>query len=92
MRDLRKYARQTNVRLIAGALFLLFVVGDGLIYFIYGPAAAVTGFLCLLGGLVPIVLVVLVLALLDWITRRLSADSETDSSTDSESDKRTETD
>jgi uncharacterized SAM-binding protein YcdF (DUF218 family) len=74
MRDLRKYARQTNVRLIAGALFLLFVVGDGLIYFIYGPAAAVTGFLCLLGGLVPIVLVVLVLALLDWITKRANPD------------------
>jgi hypothetical protein len=69
-RDLRKYARQTNFRLIVGALFLLFIVGDGLIYVVYGPAAAVTGLLCILGGLVPVGLIVLVLLLLDWITKR----------------------
>jgi hypothetical protein len=34
-RDLRKYIRQTNVRLVVGALVLLFVVGDGLIYLFY---------------------------------------------------------
>jgi hypothetical protein len=68
-RDLRKYARQTNIRLIVGALLLLFIVGDGLIYLFYGPGAAVTGLLCLLGGLVPVGLTVLVLFLLDWITR-----------------------
>jgi len=73
-RDLRKFAQQTNVRLIVGALLILFVVGDGLIYFIYGPAAAVTGLLCLLGGLVPVVLTVLVLLLLDWITKRANRD------------------
>jgi hypothetical protein len=69
-RDLRKYARQTNFRLIVGALLLLFIVGDGLIYVIYGPAAAVTGLLCILGGLVPVGLIVLALLLLDWITKR----------------------
>jgi len=68
-RDLRKYARQTNFRLIVGALLLLFIVGDGLIYVIYGPAAAVTGLLCLLGSLVPVGLIVLALLLLDWITK-----------------------
>jgi hypothetical protein len=68
-RDLRKFARQTNVRLIVGALLLLFIVGDGLIYIIYGPGAAVTGLLCLLGGLVPVGLTMLALLLLDWITR-----------------------
>jgi len=68
-RDLRKYARQTNVRLIAGALLLLFVIGDGLIYLIYGAGAALMGLLCLLGGLVPVILTVLVLLLLDWIAR-----------------------
>jgi uncharacterized SAM-binding protein YcdF (DUF218 family) len=71
-RDLRKYVRQTNIRLIGGALFLLFVVGNGLIYFVYGAGAAVIGFLCLLGGLIPIALVVLTLMLLDWIARRAS--------------------
>ncbi len=69
-RDLRKYARQTNVRLIAGALLLLFVVGDGLIYLVYGPGAASLGLLCLLAGLVPVILTVLAILLLDWIARR----------------------
>ena len=67
-RDLRRYARQTNVRLFAGGLLLLFIVGDGLIYIFYGPASALTGFLCLLGGLFPLVLIWLALWLLEWIT------------------------
>lgn len=74
VRDLRDYARRTSVRLIAGALLLLFVVGDGLIYIIYGKSAALMGLLCLLGGLFPVVLVILILALLDWITRRANPD------------------
>jgi len=69
-RDLRKYARQTNVRLGVGAVLILLVVGLGLIYFIYGPGAAVTGLLCLLGGLSPIALIILSLAILDWIGQR----------------------
>jgi uncharacterized SAM-binding protein YcdF (DUF218 family) len=69
-RDLRKYARQTNVRIGVGAVLLLLIVGTGLIYFIYGPGAAVSGLLCLLAGLLPIVLIFLALALLDWIQKR----------------------
>jgi hypothetical protein len=69
-RDLRKYAQQTNIRLVVGALLVLLVVGVGLIYLIYGPGAAVTGLLCLLAGLTPIVLIVLSLAVLDWIQKR----------------------
>ena len=45
MRDLRRYANQTNFRLIVGGLLLLFIVGDGLIYIIYGSAAAISGLL-----------------------------------------------
>ncbi|MGZ6347631.1 MAG: hypothetical protein ACXWNC_08730, partial [Anaerolineales bacterium] len=63
-RDLRKYIRQTNVRLVVGALVLLFVVGDGLIYLIYGPGAAIAGFLCLLGGMAPVILVILIILLI----------------------------
>ena len=74
MRDLRKYMRQTNTRLIIGALLLLFVVGDGSIYLIYGPASALMGLLCILGGLVPVLLVILVLAILDWIAKRADPD------------------
>jgi hypothetical protein len=69
-RDLRKYARQTNVRLAVGAVLILLVVGTGLIYWIYGAGAAVTGLLCLLAGLSPIALIVLSLAILDWIQKR----------------------
>jgi len=69
-RDLRRYARQTNVRLVVGALFLIFVVGDGMIFLIYGSGPALLGLLCLLGGMLPVVLTVLVLWLLDWITKR----------------------
>lgn len=73
-RDLREYARQTNTRLIIGGILLLFIVGDGLIYWIYGPAAALSGLLCLGIGLVPILLIMLVLAVIDWIVKR--ADQE----------------
>lgn len=69
-RNLREYAANTTVRLIVGALALLFVVGLGLIYIIYGPNAAILGFLCLIAGIVPILLVLAVLALLEWISKR----------------------
>ncbi|MEW5828420.1 MAG: hypothetical protein AB1846_05975 [Chloroflexota bacterium] len=74
MRDLRRYARQTNVRLIAGAVLLVFVIGDGLIYVIYGLAPALMGFACLLAGLSPILLILLALALMDWIVKRANRD------------------
>jgi hypothetical protein len=70
MRDLRGYARQTQVRLIAGGLLLLFLVGDGLIYIIYGPGAAVFGLMCLFAVLIPIALIVLILGGFEWIVKR----------------------
>lgn len=73
-RDLREYSKQTTFRLIAGALLLLFIVGDGLIGLIYGPAAAVTGLLCMVGALVPIGLVLLAMGGLDWIVKKLDRD------------------
>ena len=69
-RDLRAFARQTNIRLLIGAFGLLFGVGLVLIYFIYGPGAALAGFLCLLGGLVPILLILASLYGIDWIVKR----------------------
>jgi hypothetical protein len=74
MRDLRKYARQTYVRLIAGALLVLFIFGDGMIYLIYGPGAALTGILCLLGGLAPVILIFLFLYLMEWVVKRANRD------------------
>jgi hypothetical protein len=73
-RDLRKYTSQTNFRLLVGAFLLLFVVGLGLIWLIYGLPAAITGMFCLLGALVPISLVWLFMVGLDWIVRRANRD------------------
>jgi hypothetical protein len=70
-RDLRSYASQTTVQLIAGALVLLFVVGTGLVWWIYGLGAAVMGLLCLLGALVPIGLIVLIMFGLDWLVKKV---------------------
>ena len=69
-RDLREYARQTNVRLLVGFIILLFVVGDGLVYIIYGSGAAVMGALCLVGGLAPLLLIWLALVAMDWIVKK----------------------
>jgi hypothetical protein len=74
IRDLRKYARQTTVRVAAGAVLLLFIVGDGLIYLIYGKAAAVMGLLCLVGGMIPIALIFAILFLMEWISKRANPD------------------
>lgn len=73
-RDLREYARQTNTRLIVGGVLLLFIVGDGLIYFIYGPGAAISGLLCLGIGLFPILLIILVLTVIDWVVKHADRD------------------
>lgn len=73
-RDLRKYARQTNVQLAVGAVLLLFLIGDGLIYLIYGKGAALMGLSCLLIGLAPIVLIVLLMLLLNWIVKLANRD------------------
>ncbi len=70
-RDLRKYVKDTNTRILIGAILLLFVLGIALIY---GFGAAVSGFLCLLGALVPIALIFLALFGLDWIVKRANRD------------------
>lgn len=69
-RDLRKYANQTNVRAFIGFLLLVFLVGDGLIYLIYGKAAAVSGVICILAGLGPLVLIWLALVFIDLIVKK----------------------
>jgi hypothetical protein len=70
-RDLRRYASQTNFRLVVGGLLLLFIIGDGLIYYFYGKGAAVLGLFCILAGMVPVVLTVFVIFLMDWIRKRI---------------------
>ena len=70
MRDLRKYAKGTNLRLIIGFVLLLLLVGDGLIYLIYGPGAAITGVLCILGGLAPLGLIYILLLVVEKVAQK----------------------
>jgi len=73
-RDLREYAKQTSVQLGVGAFILLFIVGDGLIYLIYGKIAALMGLTCLLAGIAPIILIVIIMVILNWIVKRANRD------------------
>lgn len=68
--DLRRYASQTNARLIIGGLLLLVFIGLGLVLFFYGKGAAATGLLCVFAGLVPVLLIYLILGLFNWIVKR----------------------
>ena len=70
MKDLREYARQTNVRLALGAFILLFVVGVGLIWIFYGERAAGMGFVCLLAALFPVILILAIFLGIEWILKR----------------------
>jgi TM2 domain-containing membrane protein YozV len=74
MRDLRRYARQTNVRLVAGIIILVFTLGLGLIYSIYGAGGAITGLVCLAGAFVPVLLVWAFLWAIDRFVRRVNED------------------
>ena len=74
MRDLRKYARQTTIRLIVSGVILVFGVGSLMIYWIYGPSAAIGGLLCMGAALVPIVLILAFFALAEWIVKRANHD------------------
>ncbi|MGD0708403.1 MAG: hypothetical protein ABSA51_08110 [Anaerolineaceae bacterium] len=67
--DLRKYARTTTFRVILGGLGLVFIIGDGLIYWFYGSAAAISGLLCIGAGLAPVLLILFILWLLEWIAK-----------------------
>jgi len=70
-RDLRGFAKQTNLRLLIGFILLLVIVGDGLIYFFYGRNAAIMGLVCLLLGLGPAVIIWLVLIVLGWVVKKV---------------------
>lgn len=73
-RDLRRYARQTNIRLLFGFILILFLVGIGLIYVFYGRQAALLGFFCMIFGLSPLVIIWMSLAVIEWIVKRANQD------------------
>jgi hypothetical protein len=69
-RDLRRYAKQTNLRLLLGFFMLLLLVGIGLIYLFYGRNAALMGLLCTGAALVPAFLVWLILWVMGYIVKK----------------------
>jgi len=66
MRDLNKYMRETRIRLIIGAVSLIFLLGEGLIFLIYGKGPGLMGLICLFVGMVPVLLITLVIYVFDW--------------------------
>ena len=70
MRDLRKYARQTTVQLIIGAFVILLIIGEGLIYYFYGVGGAISGLICIGGGLLPILAIVAALWIIELIANK----------------------
>jgi hypothetical protein len=73
-RDLRHYAKQTNIRLVIGGIAVLVIIGDGLILLIYGRDAAVMGLLCLIVGLLPLLVIWAVLFFLGWVVKKSNPD------------------
>jgi len=73
-RDLRGYAHNTNVQLLVGFFLILLIIGEGLIYIMYGSGAALVGLLCILGGLAPLILIGLAFLVIQWILKRADQD------------------
>ena len=68
--DLRKYASQTNFRLVVWFILILIIVGLGLIWVIYGKNAALLGFFCLLGAGIPVTLIAIFIFGLDRFVKK----------------------
>ena len=66
---MRKFAQQTQNRIVIGFLIILFTVGLALIYFIYGSRAALMGLICLGGILGPIFLILLILTIIERLLK-----------------------
>ena len=69
-RDLRKYTKNTKTRLLIGFLALIFLVGDGLILLFYGKEAGIFGLVCMLGALIPVLLVIIFLVIADKVVKK----------------------
>jgi len=57
----QSYTKQTRNRMVIGFLVILFTLGIGLIWIVYGKEAAFLGFICLVGISIPISLIALFL-------------------------------
>lgn len=68
--DYRHLHKQTERRLLVAAIFLLVVVGGGLIGLIFGPGEMLAALPCLLGGAIAILGLYLLLVVVErWANR-----------------------
>jgi len=74
MNDIRKYSKTTTTRLVLGVILIILFIGTGLIYLIYGPAAAGLGLTCLLGAGIPIALIFIFLTILERVVKKNRAE------------------
>jgi hypothetical protein len=69
--NLRKHHQKTERNLILGGFAVLFVVGGGLVWYLYGFGAALTSWACLGSGVALFGVLYLILKLIElWVTRR----------------------
>jgi hypothetical protein len=68
-KDLRHYTKQTQTHLIIGFLLLVFLVGDGLIFYFYGREAGLLGLICITAALIPVFLIVIFLWIADQVVK-----------------------
>ena len=73
VRDLRAYSRGTFIRLGLFGLFI-FVVGNLLIRWIYGPEAFGLSLSCMSVALIPGLMIVGILVLMNWVVKRARDD------------------
>ena len=66
----QKYRQQTISRTIIIGYLVILVVGNILIYAVYGEYAAVAGISCMLIGFIPLAVIYLIFYLFDSITRK----------------------
>ena len=64
--DAFRFVRSTEGQLVIGFFVLLYVVGGGLIWYFYGAAGAILGWLCMTGGLVFFLLLYGIVSLIGW--------------------------
>jgi hypothetical protein len=74
IRDLRAYSRGTFIRLGLFGILLIFVVGNLLIRWIYGPEAFGLSLSCMSVALIPGIMIVGLLALMNWVVKRARDD------------------
>ena len=73
-RDMRAYSRGTFIRLGVFGILLIFVVGNILVRWIYGPEAFGLSLSCMSVALIPGILITGILALMNWLVRRARDD------------------